>query len=206
MAAIIEGIVSAIMEIVGGLVEAIAEIVEALFKGVVDAAEAFGELLSGAGKALFSGFESVAGFLSNLSMPSLPLINLDFIAHVFGRKVDVNLFQLDASDLLKDQTVSLIMQRLKVTQPQQSLATVLCVGGKAGVNAGFRNYERTGNLNKAIEVARNEAAIKASGQAIREIPNLADAGSPAVNYVQGRICDKAANVAEHELRRELSNK
>lgn len=210
MAAIIEGLMNAIMELFGGLFEAIAKIVEALFKGFIEAAKAIGDLLVGPGKALFSGLESVASslssFLSNLSMPKLPSINLDFVTHAFGRKIDVNLFQLDASDLLKDQAVKLIVAKLKVAQPQQSLATVLYVGGKAGVKAGYRSYKRTGNLNKSIEVARNQAAIKASGQAIREIPNLMDAGSPAVNYVEGKICDKAANAAEHELRRELSRR
>jgi hypothetical protein len=208
VAAIIEGIMSAIMELVGGLLKALTAVIEVVFKGIIEAVKALGELFAGAGKALFSGVESAASslsnFLSNLSTSSFPSINFNFVTHTFGRKVDVNLFQLDTTDLLKDQTISLVMQKLKVTQPQQSLATVLYVGGKAGVTAGYRNYERTGNLNKSIEVARNEAAIKASGQAIREIPNLADAGNPAVNYVEGKICDKAAYVAEHELRRKLS--
>jgi len=201
---------SALMELVGGLVEAIAKVVEVLFKGLIEAAKAMGELFIEAGKALVSGLESAANslssFSSNLSMPSLPSINLDFVTHVFGRKVDINLFRLDASDLLKDQMVSLVMTRLKVTQPQKSLATVLYVGGKAGVKAGCKKYEKTGNLNKSIEIARNEAVIKASGQTIREIPNFADAGIPIANYVEGKICDKAADKAEHELRRELSRR
>jgi hypothetical protein len=170
-------------------------------------AKALGELLLGAGKALFSWLESATSslwdFLSNLSMPS---VNLDFVTNIFGRKIDINIFQWDALDLLKDQAVNLVMQRLKVGQPQKSLATVLYVGGKAGVEAGCKKYERSGNLSKSIEVARREATVKATGQVIREIPNLADAGSPMANYVEGKICDKAADEAEHELRRELSRR
>lgn len=30
--------------------------------------------------------------------------------------------------------------------------------------------------------------------------------SPIANYVEGKICDKAADEAEHELRRELSRR
>jgi hypothetical protein len=205
MAAIIEGLMSVIAELVGMLASLIGKTVEVLFKGIIEVAKALGELLLGAGKTLFSMLESAASslwdFLSNLSMPS---VNLDFVTNIFGRKIDINIFQWDATDLLKDQSVSLVMQILKVGQPQQSLATVLYVGGKAGVEAGCKKYERSGNLSKSIEVARREATVKATGQVIREIPNLTDAGSPMANYVEGKICDKAADEAEHELRRELS--
>jgi hypothetical protein len=210
MAAIIEGIMSAIMEVVGVIASAFGKVIEFLFEGIVEVIKMLAEFAAGAGKALFSGLasaaSSVSDFLSNLSMPSMPSINLDFVSHIFDRKIDINLFQWDAADLLKDQAVSSVMQTLKVTQPQQSLATVLYVGGKAGVKAGVRKFERTGDLGKSIRVARNEAAVKATGQAIREIPNFADAGNPAANYVEGKICDKAADVAEHELKRELSRR
>jgi hypothetical protein len=203
MAAIIEDLMSAIMEGISALLSALGKIIE----GLVEAIE---PLASSGGRALFSGFSSAANslwdFLSNRSMPALPSISLDFVTHPFGRKIDLNLFQWDAADLLKDQTVSIVMHQLKVTQPQQSLATILYVGGKAGVKAGLKKFERTGNLGKSIEVARNEAAVKATGQAIREIPSFADAGIPAANYVEGKICDTAADVAEHELRRELSRR
>jgi phage-related protein len=207
MAAIIEGIISAIMGIVSALVEAIGKIVEGVAKVIIEAVKSFSELIFGVGKALFSGLQTVTSslgeYLSKLSMPS---ISFDFVTNVFGRRTDIKIFQLDASDLLKDQTVSLVMQKLKVGQPLQSLATVLYVGGKAGVEAGCKKYEKTGNINKSIEVARKEAAIKATSQTIREIPNFADAGSPMANYVEGKICDKVADGAEHELRMELSRR
>jgi hypothetical protein len=159
LAAIIGSVMSAIMEVIGALVQTIAKIVEGLFKGLMEVAKALGEVLFGLGKALFSGLESLGGlvnsFLSNLSMPSLPSINLEFVTHAFGRKVNVKIIQINAAELLKDEGISLTMQRLKITQPQQSLMTVLYVGSKAGAKAGYKTYERTGNLNKSIEVARN---------------------------------------------------
>jgi hypothetical protein len=136
----------------------------------------------------------------------MPSVNLDFITNAFGRKIEINMFQWDAADLLKDQALSLVMQTLKVGQPQQSLATILYVGGKAGVKAGCKKYERTGDLNKSIQAARKEAAVKSTGQVIREIPNLVSAGDLTANYVEGKICEKAADEAEHELRRELSRR
>ena len=209
MAEIIGGIMGAIGAIISLLINSFGKVVEEVVKAIIKVVEVLGELLFEGGKAVLSGLQTAVSFLweslSNLAMPS---ISFDFVSNVFGRsrRIDIKMFQLDASELLKDQTVSLVMQRFKVGQAQQSLANVLYVGGKAGVEAGCKKYEKTGNINKSIETARKEALIKASGQTIREIPNFADTGNPMANYVEGKICDKAADEAEHELRKELSRR
>lgn len=205
MAEIINAMMRSIGAILRSFMKLVGGIAKAIEKGIAGTIEVIVQVFKGMEKALRSIVNPSKTRWTNIPKPNSTrkLVSIDCGR---TRKIEVKVFQSDVSDLLKDQTINMVMQKFIVTQPEQSLVNILYVGGRAGAEAGYIKYQKTGDMSRAVRIARNEAIVGATGQAIREIPNFADGGNPMINYAEERICNKAADKAEHELRKELASR